>query len=94
LLGKDKKEVKEQKAKDSMLAILFMEGGTRGFKPLLRDLENDFALGASLYPGTPAEALQVMLVYEGSPIYKSIMKNSGRKRARKMMTMNSTKLHS
>jgi hypothetical protein len=78
--GKEKKEVKELNAKNRMLAILFMEGGNRGFKPLLRDLENDFALGASLYPGTPAEALQVMLVYETSPIYKAITKKLRKKK--------------
>jgi hypothetical protein len=72
--GKEKKDVKELNAKNKMLAILFMEGGNWGFKPLLRDLENNFSLGAFLYPGTPAEALQVMLVYEASSICKAITK--------------------
>jgi Zinc knuckle len=79
-VGKEKTEVKELKAKNKMLATLFMEGGNRGFKPMLRDLENDFALGASLYPDTPADALQVMMVFETSPIYKAMVKKFRKKK--------------
>lgn len=79
--GKESKGVKEANARNQLLASLFMEGGNRGFKPMLRDLESDFALGASLYPGTPAEALQVMMVYETNPIYKAIMRKLKKKKA-------------
>ena len=70
---------KVSKAREQVLAVLFMEGGVKGFRPLLRDLENDQALGASLYPETIADALQVMMRYQEQPIYKSIMKNVNKK---------------
>jgi hypothetical protein len=78
--GKDKKEVKGLNAKNKMLATLFMEGENRGFKPMLRDLDNNFALGAPIYPESPEEALQVMMVYETNPIYKSIIKKLRKKK--------------
>jgi hypothetical protein len=46
-----------------MIVVLFMEGADKGFKPLLRDLENACVLGAHKYPPTLAEALQVLMVY-------------------------------
>ena len=67
-------------AREKMLASVFMDGANSGFKPLLRDLENDYALGAALYPATMNEALQVMTVYTDQPLYKNIVKKGARKR--------------
>jgi Zinc knuckle len=63
-------------AREQMVASMFMDGAHHGFKPLMRDLENDFALGSALYPGTMSETLQVMTVYAEQPLYKSIMKKT------------------
>jgi len=68
-------------ARDRMIASMFMEGAHFGFKPLLRDLENDYALGAAMYPETVNEALQVMTVYAEQPMYKAIMKKIWKKKA-------------
>jgi hypothetical protein len=70
------KAAKEKEARERMLAVMFMDGGNKGFKHVLRDLENDYALGAALYPAAVEEAFQVMKVYEEQPLYKSIMKNA------------------
>jgi hypothetical protein len=54
-----------------MIVVLFMEGMNKGFMPLLRDLENDYVLGANKYPATLVETSQV--VYAEKTVYKSIM---------------------
>ena len=72
--GKKSKEEKTEMARDAFIAYAFMEQAHRGFKPLIRDLENDFALGAALYPQTLEEALQILTMYSEQPLYKSIMK--------------------
>ena len=70
---------KESKAREQLLAVLFMEGGNRGYKPLLNNLKSDYALGSDMYPDTLHEALQVMMVHQESPIYRSIMKKKAEK---------------
>jgi Zinc knuckle len=65
---------KRKKAREKMIVILFMDGANKGFKPLMRDLENDYVLGTNKYPATLAEALQVLMVYSEQPVYKAIMK--------------------
>jgi hypothetical protein len=39
-------------------------------------LENDFALGAALYPTTVEEAFAVITVYEGWLLYKAIIETA------------------
>jgi hypothetical protein len=51
-----------------------MDGANKGFKLLMRDLENDSVLGMEKYPAMPAAALQVLMVYSEQPVYKAIMK--------------------
>jgi hypothetical protein len=51
-----------------------MDGANKGFKLLMRDLENDYVPGLK-YPVMLAEALQVLMVYSEQPVvYKAIMK--------------------
>ena len=71
---------KESIAREKVSVMLFMEGSHRGFRPLLRDFESDYTLGVAKYPSTLEEALQIMTVHEGQPVYKSIMKKSNRKK--------------
>ena len=75
-LDKSKKSAKEKesKAREEMLVVLFMEGGHRGFKPMLRDLLNSYAMGTDNYPETIYDALQVMMVHQEGPVYKAVMK--------------------
>jgi hypothetical protein len=58
-----------------MIVILFMDGANKGFKPMMRDLENDYVLGTNKYPVTLSEALQVLMVYLEQPVYKKIMRH-------------------
>ena len=51
----------------------------KGFGPLLRDLENDQALGALLHPEIIADALQVVMQHQEQPIHESITKNANKK---------------
>jgi hypothetical protein len=60
-----------------------MDGGNKGYRQMMRDLENDYALGAALYPTVLEEAFQVMKVYEEQPLYKSILKNEKTKSDKK-----------
>ena len=60
--------------KNKMMASLFMNGTNPGFKPLLRDLENDYSLGAALYPATLEEAFEVLQVFTEQPVYQAIVK--------------------
>jgi hypothetical protein len=62
-----------------MIVVLCMEGAKKGFKLLLRDLENDSVLGANKYPATLAEALQVLMVYAEQPVSKLIVKKLKKK---------------
>jgi hypothetical protein len=48
---------KQKKARGKMKVVLFMESTNKGFKPLLRDLENEYVLGANKYPAMLVEAL-------------------------------------
>jgi hypothetical protein len=48
---------KSKKAREKMIVVLFMEGTNKGFKPLLRDLENDYVLSANKYPVTSVDGL-------------------------------------
>jgi hypothetical protein len=57
-----------EKAREKMIVNLFMDGANKGFKPLMRDLENDYVLGTNNYPATLAEALQVLMVYLEQPV--------------------------
>jgi len=68
-------------AHDRMIASMFMEGAHFGFKPLLRDLENDCALGAVMHPETVGEALQVMTVHAKQPMHKAIVKKMQKKKS-------------
>jgi Zinc knuckle len=72
-----KVDEKRKKAREKMIVVLFMEGTNKGFKPLLRDLENDYV--PNKYPATLVEALQVLMVYAEQPVYKSIMKKLKKK---------------
>jgi hypothetical protein len=65
---------KQKTVREKMIVILFMDGANKGFKLLMRDLENDYVLGTNKYPTTLAEALQVLMVYSEQPVYKAIMK--------------------
>ena len=60
--------------KNKMMASLFMNGANPGFKPLLRDLANDYSLGAALYPATLEEAFEVLQVFTEQPVYQAIVK--------------------
>jgi hypothetical protein len=79
--SKDKADEKQLRAKEKMTVVLFMEGASNGFKPLIRDLENDHVLGSNKYPETLAEALQVMMVFTDQPVYKAIMKKMKKKQS-------------
>jgi hypothetical protein len=79
--SKDKADEKRLRAKEKMTVVLFMEGASKGFKPLIRDFENDHVLGSNEYPETIAEALQVMMVFADQPVYKAIMKKMKKKRS-------------
>jgi hypothetical protein len=46
---------------------------------MLRDLEKDYALGATLYPKTRVDALKVLMEYEKQPISVAIMKKVRKK---------------
>jgi len=76
---KGKKDEKDAKAREQVLAILFMEGAVKGFKPMLRNLERDYSLGASMYPVTVDEALKALKMEERQPVYKAIMKKLKKK---------------
>jgi hypothetical protein len=58
-----------------MIVVLCMHGVSKGFKLLMRDLENDYVLGTNKYPVTLAEALQMLMVYLEQPVYKAITKS-------------------
>jgi hypothetical protein len=74
------KAAKEKEARERVLAVMFMDGGNKGYKQLLRGLENDYTLGAGLYPTTVEDAFQVMKVYEEQPLYTNFLKSeSGKK---------------
>ena len=60
--------------KNKMMAFLFMNGANPKFKPLLRDLANDYFLGAALYPVTLEEAFKVLQVFTKQPVYQAIVK--------------------
>jgi len=49
-----------EKEKGKMLAVAFVEGADKSFKPLLNDLEQDCSLGDDKCPATVEEALQVL----------------------------------
>ena len=72
--AKAKPDEKIAEAKEKFMTILFMESCNKGFKPMLRDLERDYSLGAELYPTTRVDALKVLMEYERQPVYVSIMK--------------------
>ena len=68
------KEKMKERERQKVLAYLLMEGAHRGFAPLLRDLESDYALGQAKFPKTMEEALEVMSMYTEQTLYKTIMK--------------------
>ena len=74
LAGDTKKKKMVEDGRQAMMAMMFMRGAHRGFRPLLNDLESDFAFGAQLYPSTVADALQVLSEYTSQRLYKSIMR--------------------
>jgi hypothetical protein len=55
-----------------MIVVLFIEGANKDSKLLLRDLENDYVLGANKYPVTLVEALHVLNAEQ--PVYRLFMK--------------------
>jgi len=66
---RDKKHNKNPSAvidaeKGKMLAVAFVEGANKNFKPLLNDLEQDCSLGDDKHPATVEEALQVLSMCE------------------------------
>ena len=52
-----------EKQKKKMLAYTFIDGANRNYKPMLRDLDNDYALGNDKYPADVEEALEVLTAY-------------------------------
>ena len=42
----------------------------------MKNMESDFALGATMYPKTIEEALQVLQAHQAQPLYKAIMKKA------------------
>jgi hypothetical protein len=44
------------------MVVLFTDEPNKGFKLLMRDLENNYVLGAKKYPVTLVEAVQVLMV--------------------------------
>ena len=56
------------------MVSLFMNGANPGFKPLLQGLENDYSLGAALYPAILEEAFEVLQVFTEQPVYQAIVK--------------------
>jgi hypothetical protein len=79
---------KWKKAREKMIAILSMDGANKGFKLLLRELENDYVLGTNKYPATLAEALQVLMVYSEQPVPQHPNDNTN------ILGSNTTKSHS
>ena len=51
------------KEKEKWTAIAFIEGAEKRFKPMLKDLEQNYSLGDDKYPETMEEALQVLSMY-------------------------------
>jgi hypothetical protein len=79
MVDADKSGAKIDEKQQKAIVVLFMEGVNKGFKPLLRDLENDYVLGANKYPAMLVETLQVLMVYAEQPVYKLIMKKLKKK---------------
>ena len=50
--------------KNKMLAYAFMDGTRRAYRPLLKDLEQDYSLGEGKCLATLEEALQVLTAFE------------------------------
>ena len=72
---KNPKYVKEknktvEKERDRLLAYKFMVGANKYYKPMLKGVEEDFALGNDNYPASVEEALQVMTVYGNHNAFK------------------------
>ena len=79
--SKGTKWTKIEVASEAFLTLLFMKSSHKGFKPMLRDLEKDYSLGAAKYPKTRSEALQVMTEYQKQPLYNAIMKKVRKNRS-------------
>ena len=58
-LHKTKPDEALKAKREKTIAALLVEGANNGFKPMMRDLANDFALGASMCPSTIEEATEV-----------------------------------
>jgi hypothetical protein len=63
---------KQKKARETMIVMLFMDGANKGFKLLMRDLENDS--GHEQVSCDACRSIQVLMVYSEQPVYKAIMK--------------------
>jgi len=57
-----------------MLAIAFVEGANKSFKPLLSDSEQDCSLGDDKHPETVEEALQVLSMHEQQTMKRFVKK--------------------
>ena len=64
----DSAEADQTKARDQessrFLSYLFMQGVRPDLRPMLKTLDNEFALGDDKYPVTVPDALEVLAVYE------------------------------
>lgn len=66
LIPDDKKKNDEaiRKEKEKFMAAMFMDGwDKKHFGGLLRNMENDHALGVKLYPATVEDAFQILLLH-------------------------------
>ena len=52
-----------KRARDKMVAYLFVQGANKIYKPLLKGLDNDYTLGDDRYPETIEEAMTVLTEY-------------------------------
>jgi len=57
-----------------MLAVAFMEGANKSFKPLLNDSEQDCSLGDDKHPATVEEVLQVLQMHEQQTLKRFVKK--------------------
>ena len=92
-LHKPKPDKALKAKRDKMIAALFVEAANHGFKPMMRDMANDFALGASMHPSTIEEAMEVMTVLMDQPACKATTMKSQRERQRKKETQESPDLN-
>jgi len=68
------KKATTEKEKGKMLAVAFVEGADKCFKPLLSDLEQGCLLGDGKHPDAVEEALQVLSLHEQQTLKRMVKK--------------------